>query len=121
MRGCSVLAAAAIVAALIGTASPALSQVAPRVLGCANVPDQAMCRAGIEQIRQEGPALARGVYQAMRNAALCQWDGCDGAVAIDRKSSCAWRREIMRRHSRPGGEADRGDEMHLGRCASAGY
>jgi hypothetical protein len=120
MKRYSVLASAAIVAALVGTASPAMAQAPPRVLGCSNAPDRTLCLSSVEQIRNEAQALARGGYQAMRNAAFCQWSGCDGAVAIDRKSACAWRREVMRRHYKPGGEAALSDEINLGLCVRTG-
>lgn len=78
------------------------------------------CVTSAESMRDASRQAARGDYQAMRNVAYCQWIGCDGSIKIDRESSCQWRRAIMRRHYKPGGLADQGDELHLSICVRSG-
>ena len=96
------------------------AQTAPVILGCGSTSDKVLCESEIVSLRGEGARLARGDYQAMRNAAFCQWTGCDGLVIVNRASSCAWRRQIIKKHYKDGGEADRTDESHLGACSRAG-
>lgn len=77
--------------------------------------DDAACIAASQEIEPQLRPARRGDYQAMRNIAFCMWDGCDGAVEIDRKGSCAWRRRIARLK-----RADRNDETHYARCVATG-
>ena len=84
-------------------------------LPCERAEQPAFCRASQAQQREEEDAFRRRDYTAMRNRAFCLWTGCDGAVKIDRASSCVVRRVIMRHP-----QADRGDETHLANCVRAG-
>jgi hypothetical protein len=84
-------------------------------LDCARAEQPEWCRASQAQQREEENAFRRRDYTAMRNRAFCLWTGCDGAVKIDRSSSCVVRRVIMRHP-----QADRGDESHLANCVRAG-
>ena len=95
-----------IVALAVLIPSGAMAQSLPMWGDCAKASERAFCEANLRQQQRERPALLRSDYQAMRNAAFCQWSGCDGAVDVDRISSCAWRRLILRLHGGPSGRAD---------------
>ena len=98
----------------------AQSATAPVLKSCDGASDRQWCEINRAKMQREAPALRSRDYQAMRNAAFCQWDGCDGSVELNRRSACAWRRLIMQMHYKPGGPADRSDESNLGLCVSAG-
>lgn len=100
---------------LIVAASPALAQV--RLLDCARSSDPAYCRQTQEKHTAEVSKAPKS-YTTMRNVAYCLWTGCDGAMQVDRKSSCAIRRNIMKMHH---SSVDRGDEGHFATCVQAGY
>ena len=84
---------------------------------CSRAADPAWCSAMQQKIKSETAEFRRGDYTAMRNRALCLWDGCDGAFERDPEASCVLRREIVRRHSR---KFDGNDEMHLANCTRRG-
>lgn len=100
---------------LVALAAPVWA--APKFLDCARAADPAACRMAQSQLRDEAAAAGRD-YGAMRNVALCLWDGCDGSVERDRKQSCQVRRKIMDVHKR---KVDRSDEGHFATCVQAGY
>lgn len=99
-------------AALLASTTTASAQPSPEMQSCAS-PD---CSAARRQIGPQATEARRGDYQAMRNVAFCMWDGCDGAVKVDRKASCEWRRRIIKLK-----QADRNDELSLSRCLMGGY
>lgn len=100
---------------LIASAATVCAQALPSFQQCRG---DAACEASHQQLRGEAAGARHGDYGAMRNVAFCLWTGCDGAVKIDRKASCQWRRAIMRQHART---VDGGDEAHFARCVSHGY
>ncbi|WP_374406550.1 hypothetical protein [Pelagerythrobacter sp.] len=46
-------------------------------------------------MRRDWPAAWRGDYQGQRNVAFCLSNGCEGAVAVDQTTGCAWRSVIL--------------------------
>lgn len=93
----------------------AQAQSMPALTG-AKCPDS-YCETVLKQLIEESiPQAKRREYQGMRDVAYCQWTGCDGAVVVNRSSSCAWRRMIMIT-----GRADPGDEANLSTCRRNGY
>lgn len=98
----------------LASLSPAL---ALKELQCSRAADPEWCRASQQKLKSETADYRRGDYTAMRNRALCLWDGCDGAFERDPAASCAIRREIVRKHSR---RFDGNDEMHLANCSRRG-
>lgn len=105
-----------ILAAFAGvlTGAPAASQTL--YLDCARAADPSACRDSQAQQRREEGAVKRREYTALRNRAFCLWNSCDGAVKIDRKSSCVIRRYIIM--SKMG---DGGDESSFAMCINNGY
>lgn len=104
--------------ALIGLVLAGLSSAAfaaPELLDCSRSSQAEWCRQAQEQYRAE--RATRREYTPMRNVAYCLWTGCDGAFRINRKESCAIRRQIMKQHSR---QVDGSDEMHFSNCVQAG-
>lgn len=100
-------------AAVMTVAAPGMAQ---ETRDCARAADPQWCRAMQGSFRE---ALQRPRdYTAMRNVALCLWDGCDGAVAINRAASCRIRRQIMDTHRT---RVDRSDETHFANCVAAGH
>lgn len=88
---------------------------APKLLDCATSSEPDWCRQSQTQYREERSNA--GGYTPMRNVAYCLWTGCDGAFAIDRKQSCALRRQIMQKHRK---QVDGNDEIHFANCVSSG-
>jgi hypothetical protein len=116
-----VMAAAAATAWLALAPIDTTAQSLPMLTDCAKAPEPTFCQANLRQQQRERQALARNDYQAMRNAAFCQWSGCDGAVDVDKISACAWRRAILRLHGGPSGRADNTDRGNQRVCAEAGF
>ncbi len=102
-----------------GLAVPAAADEArpPEVRGlCADDEDAPLCLHVLKTIMADYRKARRGDYQGMRNVAYCQWVACYGVVTEDKRSSCAWRRRIIKSP-----RADRSDEGHLARCCEKGY
>lgn len=49
------------------------------------------CEYARAQFIAELPQAYRADYQAVRNVSFCLATGCDGAVRVDPRESCAWR------------------------------
>lgn len=115
----AIMKALGVLALLSGLAVPAAADEArpPEVRGlCADDEEAALCLQALKTIIADYRKALRGDYQAMRNVAYCQWIACYGVVTEDKRSSCAWRRRIMKSL-----RADRSDEGHLARCREVGY
>lgn len=62
--------------------------------GCIDDGDK-MCAVSHAEMKAQWPKALKGDYQSQRNVAFCLSNGCDGAVTIDRLTSCTWRIVIL--------------------------
>lgn len=62
---------------------------------CIQTSHRELCAATVESFRDDYVNARKGDYPAQRNVAFCLYDGCDGAVIVDRTEACAWRMVIQ--------------------------
>ena len=105
-----------VVLLFLAVSTPAQAQTI--FLDCGAAPNPAACKDSRDQLRAENAAFARRDYQAARNRAFCLWTGCNGAIQIDKKSSCFVRKFIIQYMS---SKVDDTDMDNLRMCINAGY
>lgn len=77
----------------IGMASPAWAETASDYLQpCGG---DRTCEVQRGEFTEAFSAALKRDYQGQRNVSFCLYDGCDGAVRINRTLGCAWRLVIL--------------------------
>jgi hypothetical protein len=67
---------------------------APPLRDCGPTSDSG-CTYERQVLSDQWPKALQGDYQAQRNIAFCQADGCYDAMQVDKVRACAWRMVIL--------------------------